>query len=151
MRSRTLYSIALPIALLLGCSDSTRPDTVISETRTYALESVGGHTLPYNLSTDTSITFVAESGSLVLTPPNVAIVTSVSRVGPTDSATVDTLITPLQYEIHGDSIEVGNFGSCDPCFPNQHGRIADSTVTLTVSTLANAQGLLYRRVITPKK
>ena len=147
MRSRTLFAIALPAALLLGCSDSTRPDTVITETRTYVLESVDGHTLPYNVSTDTAITFVAESGSLVLTPPNVAIVTSVSLVGPTDSATADTLISPLQYEIHGDSIEVGGFGSCDPCFPNQHGKISDSTVTITASSFANAQGLLYRRVM----
>jgi len=143
--------LATAYALTSCSSDTTRPP--LRNTRSYALESFDGKSLPTVFESD-EITLTALSGSLVLdSTGNSRAVTHVHQnpvnLGPAD---FDTSI-PGEYRFQGDSIEIGYFGSCrDLCIPNRYGTFTDSTVTLVdpIFMGTGAHTFLYRLVsVTP--
>jgi len=125
-----LNALALLCAVATACHESSAPHQ--ATTRVYVLESINGNPPPT----------VTSSGA----GDTVTVLWATLTLGPTgDALTVDhlrhaylayppqeqTLASPSEYRVTGDSITVGFFGQCqDLCIRNRVGVITESSVSL---------------------
>ncbi len=137
------FGAAFIMLLAAGCGDSTAPPTRL--TASYVLESINGQALPASFSPRAGETATVFWETISLDATGNA--TSVQRRR-TETATVQHELTNAKitdYEIDGESIEIGPPCSLDPradCAPKRVGQITPSTLTLS-GELGDPHGLVY--------
>jgi hypothetical protein len=127
---RHLSVLAL-VLVAANCSDATAPRHA---SESYYLVSIDGQAVPtVTVSIPGTLTITTVWGSLALNANGSAVVvTHEIREDESIGTSEHDRIESLEYRIHGDSIEVGTFGTCHAfCLPNLEGTITESTVILT--------------------
>jgi hypothetical protein len=130
---RMLGSLSVPavLSLVVACDSVTAPPS--GQSRLYVLTDIDGTAVPAALITGIGDTTTVFWATLSLDPSGQAIrATQFRHAYLNYRPDTTTTVSVRRYREEGDSITVGFFTTCpDICLPNEVGRLADSTLTLT--------------------
>ena len=134
----------LVFALAIACRDTTAPERISAG---FVLESVNGQPLPAVLFSDATRILTVVGSTLTLTMDGHAFIGEVYTQNSQGIVTQPTFAATLEYQLHGDQIEIGSFTPCPPnaqCAANATGTLSNGTLTLNNPLPAPNKIYVYR-------